>query len=159
MPTSNFQPIRLLDPDFWYKFTYWMANSTDPDQLANWSGSTLFPKAEYIGFSRTRVKKRLQCSNSKYVTRYSWLSLSRPLLSRSYHLCRTDFQVPIIFLIYLLYFSFAYVELLLCRHFGYLVHHFQSLNKFFTVFTTAYLELGPWRRKTKCKMRRRRSLS
>ena len=23
--------------------------------------------------------------------KYSWLSLSRPLLSRSYHLCRTDF--------------------------------------------------------------------
>ena len=48
---------------------------------------------------------------------------------------------------YWLYFSFAYVELLLCRHFGYLVHRFQSLNIFFTVFTTAYLELGPWRRK------------
>ena len=44
---------------------------------------------------------------------------------------------------FLLYFSFAYVELLLCRHFGCLVHHFQSLNIFFTVFTTAYLELGP----------------
>ena len=43
----------------------------------------------------------------------------------------------------ILYFSFAYVELLLCRHFGYLVHHFPSLNIFFTVFTTAYLELGP----------------
>ena len=25
-----------------------MANSVDPDQLANWSGSTLFAKAEYI---------------------------------------------------------------------------------------------------------------
>ena len=34
VPTSNFQPIRLLDPDCWYKFTYWMANSADPDQLA-----------------------------------------------------------------------------------------------------------------------------
>ena len=37
-----------------------MANSADPDQLAlseaNWSGSTLFAKAEYIQFSRTRVK-------------------------------------------------------------------------------------------------------
>ena len=51
-PFSNFQPIRLLDPDCWYKFTYWMANSADPDQLAsseaNWSGSTLFAKAVYI---------------------------------------------------------------------------------------------------------------
>ena len=27
MPLSNFQPIKLLDPDCWYKFTYWMANS------------------------------------------------------------------------------------------------------------------------------------
>ena len=36
----------------WYKFTYWMANSTDPDQLAsseaNWSGSTLFAKAGHV---------------------------------------------------------------------------------------------------------------
>ena len=51
MPPSNFQPIRLLDPDCCYKFTYLMANSADPDQLAssaNWSGSTLFAKAGYI---------------------------------------------------------------------------------------------------------------
>ena len=49
---SKFQPIRFLDPDCWYKFTYLMANSADPDQLAsseaNWSGSTLFAKAGYI---------------------------------------------------------------------------------------------------------------
>ena len=31
-PTSNFQPIRLLDLGSWYKFKYWMANSADPDQ-------------------------------------------------------------------------------------------------------------------------------
>ena len=55
MPTSNFQPIRFLDPDCCYKFTYLMANSADPDQLA-WFGSTLFVKAGYIRFSRTRVK-------------------------------------------------------------------------------------------------------
>ena len=58
-PTSNFRPIRLLDPDCCYKFTYLMANSADPDQLAsseaNWSGSTLFAKSGYIWFSRTRV--------------------------------------------------------------------------------------------------------
>ena len=51
-PTSIFQPIRSLDPGCWYKFTYWITNSADPDQLAsseaNWSGSTLFAKAEYI---------------------------------------------------------------------------------------------------------------
>ena len=44
--------VMLLDPDYWYKFTYWEANSEDPDQLAsseaNWSGSTLFAKAVYM---------------------------------------------------------------------------------------------------------------
>ena len=34
-PTSNFQPIGLLDPDCCYKFTYLMATSADPDQLAS----------------------------------------------------------------------------------------------------------------------------
>ena len=52
MPTSNFQPIRLLDPDSCYKFTYLLPNSAYPDQLAsseaNWSGSTLFAKAGHI---------------------------------------------------------------------------------------------------------------
>ena len=32
---SNFQPIRLLDPDCCYKFKYLIANSADPDQLAS----------------------------------------------------------------------------------------------------------------------------
>ena len=32
---SNFQPIRLLDLGCCYKFTYLMANSVDPDQLAS----------------------------------------------------------------------------------------------------------------------------
>ena len=45
MPISNCQPIRLLDPCCWYKFTYWMTYIADPDQLAsekaNWSGSTV----------------------------------------------------------------------------------------------------------------------
>ena len=58
MPTSNCQPIRLLDPDCWHKFIYWMANSADSDRMAsseaNWSGCTLFAihtlfaKAGYI---------------------------------------------------------------------------------------------------------------
>ena len=38
MPISYFQPIRLLDPDCRYKFTYLMANSADPDQLASSEG-------------------------------------------------------------------------------------------------------------------------
>ena len=35
IPTSNFQPIRSLDPDCSYKITYLMATSADPDQLAS----------------------------------------------------------------------------------------------------------------------------
>ena len=33
MPTFNFQPIRLFDPDYCYKFTYLIVNSADPDQF------------------------------------------------------------------------------------------------------------------------------
>ena len=32
-PTSNVQPIRLLEPGCWCKFAYLMANSADLDQL------------------------------------------------------------------------------------------------------------------------------
>ena len=35
MPTSNFQPISLLDADCCYKLTYSVANSADSDQLAS----------------------------------------------------------------------------------------------------------------------------
>ena len=34
MPTSNFQPIRLLDPSCSCKLKYLMTNSADPDQLS-----------------------------------------------------------------------------------------------------------------------------
>ena len=58
-PTSNFQPIRLLDPSCRYKFTYLMANSADLGQLAseeaNWSGSSLFAMDGLSGFSRIRI--------------------------------------------------------------------------------------------------------
>ena len=44
---------------FWYKSTYLMTNSIDPDQLAsseaNWSGSTLFAKTVHVVFSMRRV--------------------------------------------------------------------------------------------------------
>ena len=40
---SNFQPSRLRDPDCCYEFTFLMANSADPDQVAS-----LFAKARYI---------------------------------------------------------------------------------------------------------------
>ena len=38
-PISNFQLIRLLNPNCWYKFTYIMANSADPDQFGFWRRS------------------------------------------------------------------------------------------------------------------------
>ena len=44
MPTSNFQPVRLLNLDCYYKFAYLIANSADPDQFA----SLLFARAGYI---------------------------------------------------------------------------------------------------------------
>ena len=34
-PTSNFQPIRLIDPVCQYKFTYLIPKSVDPNQLAS----------------------------------------------------------------------------------------------------------------------------
>ena len=50
--SSNFQPIRSLGLDCYYKFTNLMANNADPDQLAsseaNWSGAALFAKTGYI---------------------------------------------------------------------------------------------------------------
>ena len=55
MPTSNFQPVRLLDPDCCYKFTYLMANSADPDQLGPTDLHCL-QRQGICGFSRTRVK-------------------------------------------------------------------------------------------------------
>ena len=65
---SNFQPIRLLDLDFCYKFIYLMANSADPDQLASSEASWLLQKPTDLdlhclqrqgisGFSMIRVKK------------------------------------------------------------------------------------------------------
>ena len=55
MPTSNFQPIRLLDLDCCY-LAYLIANSADPDQLAS-SDLHCLQRQGISGFSRTRVKK------------------------------------------------------------------------------------------------------
>ena len=70
MPTSNFQPIRLLDPGFLYKFAYLMANSADPDQLAsseaNCSGSALFAKAGNI-LASAGPGLILHIENKKYI--------------------------------------------------------------------------------------------
>ena len=90
-------------------------------------------QTSFFCFSK-KIRLIFHANHLKYIYIYSWLSLSQPRLSWSYHLCRTDFQVPVIFTMYLLYFSLAYVKLLLCRHFVYLVHRFQSLNIFFYSF-------------------------
>ena len=51
-PATSWSPVGQRIRATWYKFTYLMANSADPDQLAsleaNWSGSTLSAKAGYI---------------------------------------------------------------------------------------------------------------
>ena len=51
MPTFNFLPFRLLDPDCWYKFTYLMANSAEPTDL----DLHCLQKQGISGYSRTRV--------------------------------------------------------------------------------------------------------
>ena len=48
MPTSNFQPIRLLDPSCSYKLKYLMTNSVDPDQLVS-SEATVCKGWVYLG--------------------------------------------------------------------------------------------------------------
>ena len=88
MPTSNFQPIKLLDPDFCYTVTYLMANSADPDQLtsseANWSGSTLFAGRVYPGSAGQRlILTTLPMSNSTTVMWPSWDSNLGPLHMQS----------------------------------------------------------------------------
>ena len=58
MPTSNFQPIRLLDPGCCYKFTYLMANSADPEPTD--LDLHCLQRQGISGFSRTRVN----CNNN-----------------------------------------------------------------------------------------------
>ena len=64
MPISNFQPIRLIDPNFLYKFTYLMANRADPDQLASEEATDLdlhcLQRQGISRFSMTRVKRIIQ---------------------------------------------------------------------------------------------------
>ena len=57
--THSFQPIKILDPEYWYKFTSLMTNSADSDQLASeeacWSGSTHLQRQGISGVSMTRL--------------------------------------------------------------------------------------------------------
>ena len=57
----------------WYKFTYLITNSADPDQLASsettWSGSTLIAKVGYIPFQQDKGQTRIQTkpNSGKYI--------------------------------------------------------------------------------------------
>ena len=77
-PTSNFQPITLLDPDCCYKFTYLMANSADPDLLAsseaNWSDC--LQRQGISGFSKIRVEIADVTSINQCLSSFSFLRQS-----------------------------------------------------------------------------------
>ena len=64
MPTSNFQPIKLLGPGCLYKFTHLMANSADLDQLASLLDLHCLQGQDIFGFSRKRVKS-VECKEGK----------------------------------------------------------------------------------------------
>ena len=56
---SNFHPIRLLDQNCRYKFTYLKANRADPDQLASKPTDLdlhFLQRQDISGFSRAKVK-------------------------------------------------------------------------------------------------------
>ena len=60
---SNFQPIRLLDLECCYKFTFLMPSSADPNQLASEEPTDLdlhcLQRQGISGFSRTRENNRV----------------------------------------------------------------------------------------------------
>ena len=62
MPTSNFQPIRLLDPNCWYKFTYlWQTVQIQISLLLQKSTDLdlhCLQRQGISGFSKTRVNSR-----------------------------------------------------------------------------------------------------
>ena len=76
-----------------YKFTYWMTNSADSDQLAyseaNLSGSTQFAKAGLSRFSQTRIK-------IKYTITKLWRSIHIIffLISPCKHILWVSLEVP-----------------------------------------------------------------
>ena len=72
---SDYQPIRLHHIMFLFKFTNWMTNSVDPDQIASseaiWSGSTLFAKVGVAMNSRIWVKH----PNLNFFILFKWACL------------------------------------------------------------------------------------
>ena len=84
-------PLLIVSqPDCWYIFSYWLTNSADPDQLAsseaNWSGSTMFAKAEYIWVQQDQGK-----CQQKIKEDYLTLSMLGKIFSR-WH-----FEISLIF--------------------------------------------------------------
>ena len=101
-PTSNFQPIILHDPGFWYKFTYWRTNSADPDQLASSEATDLdlhcLQRQGIFGFSRYHTRDKMislyyhtRAKMIKYWCRASekmilhWYRTSAKMISHWYH--------------------------------------------------------------------------
>ena len=52
----QFSANQIIDPDCCYKFTYLMANSADPNQLASDLDLHCFQRQGIFGISRIRVK-------------------------------------------------------------------------------------------------------
>ena len=52
VPTSNFQPIRILETRCRYKFTFFMTNSVDTDQLASEEALHHLQRQGYSGSAR-----------------------------------------------------------------------------------------------------------
>ena len=73
MPTSSFQPIRLLDPDCCYKFIYLMANSADPDQISDLDLHCL----QRQGISRFSIRVKAKFCVSKICLSPSCFSTDR----------------------------------------------------------------------------------
>ena len=88
MPTSNFQPIRLLDPDCWYKFTYLMAVQIQISWLLQKPTDLdlhCLQRHGISGFSRTRVKRwcMKKCIHRRYKTLINFLNIKWTLKFKS----------------------------------------------------------------------------
>ena len=76
---SNFQPVRFLDPDCWYKFTYLLTNSAEPDQLA--SDLDLHCLQRCRIFWGWLVRQRCHVSYVIGASNWDWLTVGQGLLS------------------------------------------------------------------------------
>ena len=69
VPLKKLRSISNFDQDCWYKFTYLMANSVDPDQ-ANYLGLHCFKGRTYLGSAGLELK--INCRKSKIYAKNSW---------------------------------------------------------------------------------------